>query len=337
MGKWERAARPRPGGAEGTGRRSGWADAAAREEERAAGAGDAPGGGPRNAGARRPSDAGKPAAGAGPPEPAPVRALRTAVIVGIIAAVILPMVPLVVWSVSSGWFFPDLVPPELTGRGWSYVFSPTAMMGTALLNSLVIALAVTAICVVLGVPAGRALGMYRFPGRSLIDYLILAPLLVPGISVVMGIHVAFIRFGLADAMIGVIIVHLLPALPYMVVVMRGVFANYSAEIEEQARSLGATPFRAFCAVTVPSVLPGIVTGGLFVFLISWSQYLLTLVVGGGRVLTLPVLLFSFANSGDNAVTAALSIVFMLPAAAILVGTGRYLTGRSQALSGLGKV
>lgn len=266
-----------------------------------------------------------------------VRVLRLAVVVGIVVTVVLPMLPLVVWSISSGWFFPELVPPELSGRAWQYVVSPTAMVGKALGNSLMIALSVTGICVVLGVPAGRALGMYRFPGRGIIEYLVIAPLLVPGISVVMGIHVAFLRMGLADTATGVIVVHLLPALPYMVVVMRSVFANYSWELEEQARSLGATPMRAFRAVTLPSVLPGIVTGALFVFLISWSQYLLTLVIGGGRVVTLPVLLFSFATSGDTAVTAALSVVFMLPAAAILVATASYLTGRSQALSGLGKV
>jgi putative spermidine/putrescine transport system permease protein len=78
-------------------------------------------------------------------------------------------------------------------------------------------------------------------------------------------------------------------------------------------------------------------GSLFVFLVSWSQYVLTLMVGGGRVVTLPILLFSFATSGDHAVTAALAIVFVLPAILILAATARYLTGRSAALSGLGKV
>jgi ABC-type spermidine/putrescine transport system permease subunit II len=53
--------------------------------------------------------------------------------------------------------------------------------------------------------------------------------------------------------------------------------------------------------------------------------------------TLPVLLFSFASSGDHAVTAALAIVFVLPAVAILIGTAHYLTGRSAALTGLGKL
>jgi putative spermidine/putrescine transport system permease protein len=90
-------------------------------------------------------------------------------------------------------------------------------------------------------------------------------------------------------------------------------------------------------VTLPSVLPGVVTGGLLVFLISWSQYILTVLVGGGKVVTLPLLLFSFARSGDNAVTAALCIIFLLPAVVILFATSRYLTGKTSAMGGFGRI
>jgi putative spermidine/putrescine transport system permease protein len=265
------------------------------------------------------------------------RALRYAVVAGIVVAVLLPLLPLLAWSVSSRWFFPALLPPELSLRAWQYVVSGTSRVGEALVTSAVVALSATFLCVLLGVPAGRALGLYRFRGKPFLEYLILAPLIVPGIAVVMGVHVFFIRLGLSDTIAGVVLVHLLPTLPYMIIVMRGVFANYSVEYEQQAQSLGASRRQILLHVTLPSVLPGIVTGGLFVFLISWSQYVLTLMVGGGRVLTLPLLLFSFATSGDMAVTAALSVVFVLPAVLILLATSRYLTGRSGALSGLGKV
>jgi putative spermidine/putrescine transport system permease protein len=166
-----------------------------------------------------------------------------------------------------------------------------------------------------------------------VDLLVLAPLIVPPIAVAMGIQILFIRLGLTDTLLGVIIVHLVPTLPYMIVVMRGVFANFESDYEQQARSLGASPMRVLTQVTLPVVFPGIVTGALFVFLVSWSQYVLTLLIGGGRVQTLPVLLFAFASSGDNTVTAALSLVFVAPAVVILAFTARYLTGRSAALGG----
>lgn len=260
-----------------------------------------------------------------------------AVIAGIILAVALPFLPLGVWSVSRGWFFPDLFPQELSFRAWSYLLSPSARVPRALGNSLVIGLTVTAINILLGVPAGRALGSARLRDRDGVELLILAPLIVPGIAVIMGIQVVFIRVGLADTRLGVVIAHLLPTLPYMILVMKGVFTNYDRDYEEQARSLGARWFQVIVHITLPSVFPGVVIGSLFVFLVSWSQYVLTLMVGGGRVVTLPILLFSFANSGDHAVTAAIAIVFVIPAVLILLGTAHYLTGRSAALTGLEKV
>jgi putative spermidine/putrescine transport system permease protein len=186
----------------------------------------------------------------------------------------------------------------------------------------------------IGIPAGRALGMYRFRGKALVELMVLAPALIPPLAATLGLQLVFIRLGLADTMAGVILVHLIPAIPYMTVSMSGVFANYNSDYEEQARSLGAGKGRTFFSVTLPAVLPGVVTGGMFAFLISWGQYILTLLVGGGRIITLPVLLFSFAGSGDAALAGAMSIIFLLPSVVILVFTGRFLSGTSVGMSGV---
>lgn len=230
-----------------------------------------------------------------------------------------------------------MVPTELSMRAWSYVGSPLSQIGSAFMNSLIAACLVTIIAIFIGVPAGRALGMHDFKGKTLVEFTILAPTIIPGLAVIMGIHVFFIQINLVDSMVGVVIVHLLPTIPYMVMIMAGVFANYDPEYEEQSYSLGAGRVSTFIHVTLPNILPGIVTGGLFVFLISWSQYILTVMIGGGRVVTLPLLLFSFAAAGDNAVTAALCIVFVAPAIVILVATSRYLSGESGAMGGFGRV
>ena len=264
-------------------------------------------------------------------------AVRRAVIAGTIIAVVVPLVVLVVWSLAHRWLWPALLPESLSARAWSYVISDAAGLLPAFLNSLGIALAVTVLCVVLGVPAGRALGSMRLGIRSWLMLLVLLPLIAPGLAVAMGLHVMFIRAGLSGTRIGVIIVHLVPALPYMILVTTAVFAGLDARLEEQARSLGAGPFQAFRLVTLPVVMPGIVTGSLFVFLISWTQYVLTLLIGGGRIQTLPVLLFAFASAGDTSLTAAMSVVFLAPALVILVGTGRYIKGSAIGMSAAGKM
>lgn len=269
--------------------------------------------------------------------PACTRVVQLIVIGAIVGGVLLPIIPLLTWSVSHSWFFPQILPSELSGRAWAYIGSPLSKVLNALANSLLIAGLVTVAAAVLGIPAGRALGQQRFRGKAILEFLILAPIIVPVLAVIMGIHVLFIKLKLVDTLFGVALVHLLPSLPYMIMVMSGVFANYNVDFEQQAFSLGAGKLRAFVHVTLPAILPGFVTGSLFVFLISWSQYILTMLIGGGRVITLPVLLFAFAAAGDNAVTAAVCIVFLAPAVLILLFTSRYLSGESGAMGGFGRL
>jgi putative spermidine/putrescine transport system permease protein len=267
----------------------------------------------------------------------PGRFLRGLVVAAIIGDLLLPFVPLIVWSFSHRWYFPAVAPTEWSLRAWRYVFSPSTQALTALGYSFTIAALTTLLSMVVGIPAGRAMGLHRFRGKTLVRFLILAPTLVPPLAVAMGIHILFIRYGLANTLGGVVLVHLIPVTPYMVLVMSSVFANFNPEYEQQARSLGATSRQVFFYITLPAILPGILVGSLFAFIISWSEYLLTVLIGGGQVITLPLLLFSFANSGDQPITAALSLIFVGPAVIFLALTSRYLTGKHAAMGGIGKL
>lgn len=253
----------------------------------------------------------------------------------VLAAVLLPLLPLFIWAFSLRWYFPDLLPSEWSGRAWVYIASPGARVGLALWNSFTIATATTLFSLLVGIPAGRALALYQFRGKTVVEFLILAPTIVPPLAVSMGIHILFIRYGLADTWLGVVLVHLIPVTPYLVLIMRAVFANFNPDYESQAQTLGANQWQQFWYVTWPLIFPGVVVGSLFAFIISWSQYLLTLLIGGGQLLTLPVLLFSFATSGDNSLTAALSLVFMAPAVFLLLITSRYFG--QNTLSNFGKL
>ena len=253
----------------------------------------------------------------------------------IVVAILSPVIPMAIWSFGAHWHFPDLLPAELSMRAWRYVFSEASHVRRGLWQGTEIALVATALSLLIGIPAGRALGLYSFRGKRLVQLLILAPTIIPPLSVAMGIHVAFIRYRLANTLIGVILIHLIPTTPYVVMVMASVFTNYDPEYEEQARTLGAGPLRTFILITLPAIFPGIMVGGMFAFIISWGQYILTLIIAGGRVITLPLVLFSFASSGDNAVTAALSLVFVAPAILILIFSSKYLTGESATMGGFG--
>ena len=267
----------------------------------------------------------------------PLQSLRVLSGIVLITWLVLPLVPLAIWSFAKGWFFPDILPKRWTLNAWEYTFSDTAGVIDSLWITIWISLAATFLSILIGVPAGRALGMYKFKGKELIELLILAPVIVPGIAVVLGIHSVFLFMGLTNTVTGVILVHLIPTLPYMTLVMSGIFANYDAAFEDQARSLGASPFKTFWYVTLPAIMPGIIVGGLFAFLVSWSQYILTLLIGGGRVITLPLLLFNFATSGRNDITGAIGMIYILPGIVILLLTAKHLSGRSGAVGGFGRI
>ena len=249
---------------------------------------------------------------------------------------ILPLLPLAIWSFAKAWRYPDLLPADQSLGAWRYALSDQSGVLASLALTSGIALAVTALSVLIGVPAGRALGQYQFRGKAVVEIMILAPIIVPGIAVALGLQTVFIGLGLTNTVFGVVLVHLIPALPYMVLVMSSVFAAYDPQAEDQARSLGASPAQVFRHVTLPAILPGIIVGGLFTFLVSWGQYILTLTIGGGRVQTLPLLMFQFATSGRNDITGAIAMIYILPGALILILTARHLTGRSAALTGIAR-
>jgi putative spermidine/putrescine transport system permease protein len=253
-----------------------------------------------------------------------------------VALIFVPFIPLVIWSLSERWFFPGVLPQQFSARAWRYLASDTSGVRSSFFASLEIAAVVSVVGAAIGLSAGRALGLYTFRGKRLMQLLVLAPIIVPPFAVTIGLEVLFIRYGLADTRTGVILAHLIPTTPYVVLVMSSVYANYEIAFEEQARVLGAGPVRVFLHITLPTVFPGLVVAALFAFLISWSEYILTLFVGGGSVITLPLLLFSFATT-DPGIAAALSILLIAPAVVLLLFTSKYLSGSRAAVGGFGRL
>ena len=254
-------------------------------------------------------------------------------VTGLLALLLLPFLPLVLASLAEGYFYPQVLPDTWSTRAWRVVLDPDGATWAALRDTVVIALSVAVISLVVAVPAGRVLGTRGFHGKRAVELTLLLPVLVPPIAVAIGLHVVLLRLGLAGGTAGVVLVHLVPATPYVVLLTAGVFANADLELEQQARSLGASWWQSQRHVTWRLVAPGLAVAGLFGFLVSWGQYVLTLVVGGGRVVTLPILLFATASGGDTAITAATALFHALPALVLLVVTSRLLGGGAMTTFG----
>jgi putative spermidine/putrescine transport system permease protein len=237
---------------------------------------------------------------------------------------LVPILLLVVYSFAESWFWPSLVPGRWSTRSWAYVLSVDSGVFAAAGSSLAIGAAVSMLALVVAIPAARAVAWYDFSGKRLLLFLLLLPVLAPPLAAAMGVHSVFLRNGLVETIPGVILAHLIPAVPYAILMLSGSFSRLDPDLEAQARTLGASRLAVLRFVTLPAIAPGLAVAAAFAFLISWSQYQLTILIGGGRVLTLPVALVSFQRGGNEAITAALSLVFLLPTLAVFVAVSRYL-------------
>jgi putative spermidine/putrescine transport system permease protein len=134
---------------------------------------------------------------------------RNITFAALITSVLLPFTVLIIWSFSARWFYPQLWPEQWGLRAWQYVFGTAGtQIISGLTQSMLVALATAVISVVIGVPAGRALGLYDFKGKDTISVMLMLPVIVPPLCVAMGLHLWFIKLGLAETFIGVVLVHL---------------------------------------------------------------------------------------------------------------------------------
>lgn len=227
-----------------------------------------------------------------------------------VICILLPMAVIAIWSVTARWPWPKLLPESWTIRTLEELIFGPAGLPRLLGSSIALAFLVALLSTVISILTARATEFYDFPGKGLIRFSGMLPLLVPGTVFAMGIQLVMLKLGLADKIAGVVLVHLVCALPYCLAIMGDVTRAAGLWLEEQAQVLGASPIRAFFAATLPLLMPGILSSMSMGFILSYSQYFTTLMVGGGRVKTIALVLVPYIQSGDRALASAYSVAFV---------------------------
>lgn len=231
---------------------------------------------------------------------------------------LIPLIIIVVWSFAKNWPWPEIFPTNFGFRGWEYFFDPKSKSISTLLYSVWLSFIVTIITLIITIPAAKSLAFYQFKGKKVIEVLTFAPIIVPTVAVAMGIHVQFIKIGLANTFIGVVFIHLIPCIPYAVRILQSVYEIIGEKMELQAKVLGANHLQTFFYITLPMVLPGVISAGSMAFIVSFSQYFLTFLIGGGRVVTFSMLMFPFVQSGDRMIGSVYSVVFVVTTVTFLI-------------------
>jgi putative spermidine/putrescine transport system permease protein len=221
----------------------------------------------------------------------PASWLLRAYALGFFAFLLLPLAVVVLVSFASDPYI-TFPPSGVSLRWFRAVFDePSFVLGIT--NSVKLALAATAVSILLAVPAALALVRYRFPGRDALESWLLSPLSLP--LIVLGVALLFFlgRLGLGLSAFGLLAAHVVITVPYVLRTVTAVYRSADRTIEEAARVLGASPWQTFRRITLPVIRPGLAAGAIFSFLISFDNLPVSIFLTGPQTTTLPVSIFSY--------------------------------------------
>ncbi|MDP9665091.1 UNVERIFIED_ORG: putative spermidine/putrescine transport system permease protein [Pseudomonas cremoricolorata] len=252
------------------------------------------------------------------------RPLRTGLYLttGVIAAfLLLPVVFIVLLSFgSSQWLvFP---PPGWTFKWYGQFFSNPEWMDAAL-ASLKVAVLTTVAAVLLGLPTAFALVRGRFPGRELLYGLFTMPMIVPLVIIAVAVYALFLKLGYTGTLFAFVVSHVIVALPFTIISIINSLKLFDQSIEDAAVICGASRLQAIFKVTFPAIRPGMIAGGLFAFLVSWDEVVLSVMMASPDLQTLPVKMWTTLRQDLSPVIAvastlliSLSLLVMFLAAAL---------------------
>jgi putative spermidine/putrescine transport system permease protein len=219
-------------------------------------------------------------------------------------------------SVGRGWFGRLWLPPEYTLDWYKWAIEVTDIVGITK-NTLIIAVLAVAMATLIGIPTGWAFGRRRIPGKELLMAMILLPRMIPPIAYALGVALIFYRLHLIDTHFGVALAHVAICAPYAILVLSASFEALDERVLEAASVCGANPVRSFIHVTVPLILPGILSSMIFTFTTSYNEFTLTLLTYGKDTVTLPVRTYLAIGEGYWEVTSAMSILLVIPSLFVL--------------------
>jgi len=235
-----------------------------------------------------------------------------------------PLSNLLIWSVAESWFFPNRLPSRWGFRWWEYVFRPEGQAMQSLWLSLWIAVLTTIVCLLLSVPAGLALARGKLPWRAALLLLFLIPQAFPNLPIYISIAQIFYALGLNGTVPGVVLVHASHGLVYSVWITTAAFAAVDPELENAARSIGASAMRTFRDVSLPLAAPGIMASAIFVFLESLDEFTGSYFVGAPEVRTLPLMLYTAAAGGNIQIASISALILLVPSVAFMLVVERFL-------------
>ncbi|MBM7487796.1 putative spermidine/putrescine transport system permease protein [Bradyrhizobium sp. USDA 3686] len=222
-----------------------------------------------------------------------------------------PSLVVIIMSFSSGAFLE--FPPSALSLQWYRSFFDDPSWTEAAWTSIQIGVAVSLLSTIIGALA--AYGLSRTPARlrSLMTMMLLMPITFPSIVVAIAAYLGLLNIGLIGSTAGIVLAHSIGAVGYVVVIVSATLANFDRRLEQAAMSMRAGPLRTVRRVTLPLITPGIIVGAVFAFIHSFDEVVISSLVSGFSIRTLPLKMWeNIRHAIDPTIAAVASLLVLLP-------------------------
>jgi putative spermidine/putrescine transport system permease protein len=200
-------------------------------------------------------------------------------------------------------------------------------------NSFIIGIAATIVSTTMGTLAALGLSRSEMPAKGLIMGILISPMIVPLIISAAGMFFFFSSINLAQTYLGVVLAHAALGTPFVVITVTATLVGFDQSLTRAAANLGASPTRTFFKITMPLILPGVISGALFAFITSFDEIVVVLFVAGVEQRTIPREMWSGIREDISPTILAVATILVLISVALLTVV-ELLRRRGERLRGL---
>lgn len=213
---------------------------------------------------------------------------------------------------------PHVIPTKFGFQWWQYILSQDNLL-QLIFSSFLIALFTTILSMIICLPAAYALARFEFKGKRFFLFSFLLSNAFPKIGLYTALGILFYKFQLMGTLAGVIIVHILNTMIFMIWIPSSSFQSIPIQQEEAARDMGAGPIRTFMQITMPAAVPGIAVSGMYTFLGSLEEAQGTLLVGFPEIKTMATSMYGIILDYPPMAGAVFSLLLVIPTILLLWG------------------
>ena len=212
-------------------------------------------------------------------------------------------------------------PPESLSTRWYSNFFTNSEWTDATLTTLKVGALTTIVATTVGTATAFGMVRGRFPGKAVVNALILSPMIVPLVVTAIAIYSVFLKWHVVGTTLGLVAAHTVLALPFVVVTVGASLRSFDVRLEDAAASLGASPWRTLWQVTLPGIRAGVLGGALFAFATSFDEVAVSLFLTTADLQTLPVQIFNGINRQiDPTIAVVSSLILALTVVGFVIGS-----------------